>query len=162
MLQPKKPNPNQKSKRLTFTKGEKSPASYDVDWDKVRSVNDNVVVQAAKMFDPIGITSYPDVYYAGKDLYEGKGTVGNLALNVLGALPMVGKAKVLFNIAKARNASRTVTGVKKVFKGVEKVAEKVNKVTNPLNIPSPLKLKNQLTSTREISKVDVKNLGLDL
>ena len=160
MLQPKKLNPSQKNRKLAS--GNTTPASYDVDWDKVRAVNDNVLVQTAKMFDPIGVTSYPDVYYAGKDLYEGKGTVGNLALNVLGALPMVGKAKVLFNIAKARNASRTVTGVKKVFKGVEKVAEKVNKVTNPLNIPSPLKLKNQLTSTREISKVDVKNLGLDL
>jgi hypothetical protein len=162
MLQPKKPNPNQKSKRLNFTKGEKSPASYDVDWDKVRSINDNVVVQAAKMIDPIGITSYPDVYYAGKDLYEGKGSVGNLALNVLGALPMVGKAKVLFNLAKASKASRTVTGAKKIFKGVEKVAEKVNKATNPLNIPSPFKLKNQRTSSKQISKADVKNLALDL
>ena len=162
MLQPKKPNPNQKIKRLTFTKGEKSPASYDVDWDKVRSVNDNVAVQAAKMFDPTGISSYPDVYYAGKDLYEGKGSVGNLALNVLGALPMLGKAKVLFNLAKAKNASRTIAGTKKVFKGVEKIAEKVNKVTNPLDISSPFKLKNQRTTSKQISKADVKNLGVDL
>ena len=44
------------------------------------------------------------VYYAGKDLYEGKGSVGNLALNVLGALPMLGKSKVLFNLAKAKSA----------------------------------------------------------
>jgi hypothetical protein len=160
MLQPKKLNPSQKNRKLTS--GNTTPASYDVDWDAVRSVNDNVVVQAAKIFDPIGISSYPDVYYAGKDLYEGKGSVGNLALNVLGALPMVGKAKVLFNLAKARNASRTVTGVKKVFKGVEKVAEKVNKVTNPLDIPSPFKLKNQRTASKQISKVDVKNLGVDL
>lgn len=158
MLQPKKPNPNQKTKRIT----PQTQYESQIDWDKVRSVNDNVAVQAAKMFDPTGISSYPDVYYAGKDLYEGKGSVGNLALNVLGALPMLGKSKVLFNLAKAKNASRTVTGVKKVFKGVEKVAEKVNKVTNPLDISSPFKLKNQRTASKQISKADVKNLGVDL
>ena len=68
MLQPKKPNPAQKTKRKTA----QGQYTSDIDWDQVRSVNDNVEVQTAKMFDPTGISSYPDVYYAAKDLSEGK------------------------------------------------------------------------------------------
>jgi hypothetical protein len=38
-----------------------------IDWDKVRNVNDNPLVQTAKIFDPTGITSWPDVGYAIDD-----------------------------------------------------------------------------------------------
>jgi hypothetical protein len=43
-------------------------------WDAVRNVNDNGLVQTAKIFDPTGISSYPDVYYAYKDMVAGKGS----------------------------------------------------------------------------------------
>jgi hypothetical protein len=33
------------------------------------NVNDNGLVQTAKIFDPTGISSYPDVYYAYKDMW---------------------------------------------------------------------------------------------
>lgn len=164
----------------------------EIDWDKVRDVNDNLGVQAAKMFDPTGITSYPDVYYAGKDLYEGKGSVGNLALSVLGALPMIGKAKTVFHLAKASRATDKVKKAKKVLNAVEKVAEKANNFVNvpisklkPLTesskvIPKvigkgakkveklaetmgkPLSPKGQRISTKQITKSDIKNLGVNL
>ena len=107
MLQPnkKKLNPSQKTRAITSKSKSKAPVNYDVDWDTVRAVNDNVAVQAAKMFDPTGISSYPDVYYAAKDLSEGKGSVGNLVMNIVGALPMVVKAKAICRLGKAANAS---------------------------------------------------------
>lgn len=178
----KKPNPAKKYKNT----------SSEVDWDKVRAFNDNTAVQLAKVFDPTGISSYPDVYYAAKDLAEGKGSWGELGLNVLGALPMVGKSKVLFKLNKASNATKTVKNTKKVLKTVEKVAEKANKIVNaPINklkplatstkvIPKvigkgaqkteavaktlgkPLSPKNQVSSTKQITKTDAKNVVVDL
>jgi hypothetical protein len=158
MLQPKKNNPNQKTKRRT------APGQYtsDVDWNKVRAVNDNVAVQVAKMFDPTGISSYPDVYYAGKDLYEGKGSWGELGLNVIGALPMVGKAKTIFRLAKAAKASKTIKNTKKVINAIEEVASKANKITNPANIKPLIKAKSVVSSSKQIGKADVKNVTIDL
>jgi hypothetical protein len=46
----------------------KAQAGMQMDWDAVRNVNDNGLVQTAKIFDPTGISSYPDVYYAYKDI----------------------------------------------------------------------------------------------
>jgi hypothetical protein len=51
----------------------KAQAGMQMDWDAVRNVNDNGLVQTAKIFDPTGISSYPDVYYAYKDMVAGKG-----------------------------------------------------------------------------------------
>jgi hypothetical protein len=39
----------------------KAQAGMQMDWDAVRNVNDNGLVQTAKIFDPTGISSYPDV-----------------------------------------------------------------------------------------------------
>jgi hypothetical protein len=44
-----------------------------MDWDAVRNVNDNGLVQTAKYLT--GISSYPDVYYAYKDMVAGKGSL---------------------------------------------------------------------------------------
>lgn len=164
MLQPnkKKLNPAQKTRVTTSKNKSKTPASYDVDWDAVRSVNDNVAVQTAKMFDPTGISSYPDVYYAAKDLSEGKGSWGELGLNILGALPMVGKAKVAFRLAKASRASKTIKNTKKTIKVVEEVASKLNKVTNPAKIKPLLKAKSIVSSSKQIGKSDIKNVAIDL
>ena len=178
----KKPNPAKKYKNT----------SSEVDWDKIRAFNDNTAVQLAKVFDPTGISSYPDVYYAAKDLAEGKGSWGELGLNILGALPMVGKSKVLFKLNKARNATKTVKNTQKVLNTVEKVAEKTNKIVNaPINKLKPLATstkvipkvigkgaqkteevakvlgkslspKNQTISAKQITKTDVKNVVVDL
>jgi hypothetical protein len=34
-----------------------------MDWDAVRNVNDNGLVQTAKIFDLLEYLPYPDVYY---------------------------------------------------------------------------------------------------
>lgn len=170
----------------------KAQSGTEIDWDKVRSVNDNLGVQAAKMFDPTGITSYPDVYYAAKDLSEGKGSAGNLALSVLGALPMIGKAKTIFHLARASRATDKVKKAKKVLNTVEKIAGKANDFVNypisklkPLaesskvvpkaigkaakkveklaeTMGKPLSPKGQRISTKQITKSDIKNLGVNL
>jgi hypothetical protein len=129
MLQPqkKKLNPAQKTRALTSktkSKG-KAPANYDVDWDAVRSVNDNTAVQAAKMFDPTGLTSWPDVYYAIDDYNKGKGSGWNIALNVLGALPVLGKlGKGAGMLAKSQKLTKVTNKVSKINRIVDKV-EKV-------------------------------------
>lgn len=124
MLQPqkKKLNPSQKTRAITPKTKSKAPATYDVDWDAVRSVNDNVAVQAAKMFDPTGITSYPDIYYAAKDLSEGKGSWGELGLNILGALPVFGKlSKGAGMLAKSQKLTKVTNKISKVNRVVDKV-----------------------------------------
>jgi hypothetical protein len=88
-----------------------------MDWDAVRNVNDNGLVQTAKIFDPTGISSYPDVYYAYKDMVAGKGSATNLGLNILGALPVIGKAKTIFRMALNRVGKPTV-GLIKAMDGV--------------------------------------------
>jgi hypothetical protein len=47
----------------------KAQAGMQMDWDAVRNVNDNGLVQTAKIFDPTGISSY-HVYYAYKDSFR--------------------------------------------------------------------------------------------
>lgn len=187
MLPPKKQN-----KKPSPARKYKPSSSSEVDWDMIRSINDNPVTQAAKIFDPTGISSYPDVYYAAKDLSEGKGSWGELGLSILGALPMVGKAKVAFRLAKTGNASKTVKATQKVLNTVEKVATKSNKVVNaPINklkplanstkvvpkiigktaektenlakvIGKPLTPKGQIVGSKTITKSDVKNAAVDL
>jgi hypothetical protein len=82
-----------------------------MDWDAVRNVNDNGLVQTAKIFDPTGISSYPDVYYAYKDMVAGKGSATNLGLNILGALPVIGKAKTIFRMAKLNRVGKPTVGL---------------------------------------------------
>jgi hypothetical protein len=88
-----------------------------VDWDAVRNVNDNGLVQTAKIFDPTGISSYPDVYYAYKDMVAGKGSATNLGLNILGALPVIGKAKTIFRMAKLNRVGKPTVGLIKAMDG---------------------------------------------
>jgi len=94
-----------------------------------RDINENVAVQAAKMFDPTGISSWPDVYYAAKDYKEGKGSLGNLAMNVFGALPVVGKVgRAASAASKLSKALSKVSKVEKALDKVEKVAPGIAKV----------------------------------
>jgi hypothetical protein len=81
-----------------------------------REINDNPLVQTAKMFDPTGFTSWPDAYFAGKDFYEKPswGGAANVGVNVVGALPMIGKFAMPAKLAMAaRRAKSTSTGLSK-------------------------------------------------
>jgi hypothetical protein len=107
----------------------KAQAGMQMDWDAVRNVNDNGLVQTAKIFDPTGISSYPDVYYAYKDMVAGKGSATNLGLNILGALPVIGKAKTIFRMAKLNRVGKPTVGLIKAMDGVASITSSINKVT---------------------------------
>ena len=81
-----------------------------------REINDNPLVQTAKMFDPTGFTSWPDAIFAGQDLYEEPsfGNAVNFGVNFVGALPMIGKFAMPAKLAMAaRRAKSTSTGLSK-------------------------------------------------
>lgn len=87
------------------------PKQKDSDFRKTyQSTPMNVV----KMFDPTGISSYPDVAYSIDDYNKGKGSKSDIALNVLGALPIIGKAKGLITLAKG--TSKTKKGLNTITK----------------------------------------------
>jgi hypothetical protein len=101
----------------------KAQAGMQMDWDAVRNVNDNGLVQTAKIFDPTGISSYPDVYYAYKDGCR-KGSATNLGLNILGALPVIGKAKTIFRMAKLNRVGKPTVGLIKAMESVNNLKHK--------------------------------------
>jgi hypothetical protein len=82
-----------------------------------------------RYFDPTGISSYPDVYYAYKDMVAGKGSATNLGLNILGALPVIGKAKTIFRMAKLNRVGKPTVGLIKAMDGVASITSSINKVT---------------------------------
>jgi hypothetical protein len=170
----------------------KAQAGMQMDWDAVRNINDNGLVQTAKIFDPTGISSYPDVAYAFNDWRAGKGSGANVALNVLGALPIIGKASTVFKLAKLRDATKSVARLKKGIDGISTLTSSINKVTGaPLaygrslagssNIVAkgtayaakgvdkvtrflgkPLLPVVEGISKKQIPKADYKNLGVDI
>jgi hypothetical protein len=88
-----------------------------------RDINDNPFVQTAKIFDPTGFSSYPDVYFAGEDLYNDPSwaNAGNLGVNLFGALPMIGKLATPAKIAKI--AAKTTSKATGISKGVNSVID---------------------------------------
>jgi hypothetical protein len=48
------------------------------------------------------------VYYAYKDMVKGP---TNLGLNILGALPVIGKAKTIFRMAKLNRVGKPTVGL---------------------------------------------------
>jgi hypothetical protein len=111
----------------------KTANNTEVDWDKVRSINDNTAVQAAKIFDPTGFTSWPDVYYAIDDYNKGKGSGWNIALNVLGALPVLGKlTKGAGMLAKSEKLAKTANKLSKINKTVDRVEKVVPNVAKAI------------------------------
>ena len=85
----------------------------------VDDINNSIPATVIKTFDPTGITSYYDVYQAGKQMYQNPSwsNAGKLALETLGAVPLVGKvgkvikgvdrtARLLRNAKNAREATR--------------------------------------------------------
>jgi hypothetical protein len=76
-----------------------------MDWDAVRNVNDNGLVQTARYLTlleylPIPMCTMPIEY----GLQERVTT--NLGLNILGALPVIGKAKTIFRMAKLNRVGK--------------------------------------------------------
>lgn len=59
----------------------------------VDDINNSIPANVVKVLDPTGITSYYDVYQAGKKMYSNPSwsNFGSLALETLGAVPLVGK-----------------------------------------------------------------------
>jgi hypothetical protein len=55
------------------------------------------------------------VYYAYKDMVAGSAT--NLGLNILGALPVIGKAKTIFRMAKLNRVGKPTVGLIKAMDG---------------------------------------------
>ena len=140
MLQPKKVklNPAQKARATSKTKS-KAPTSYDVDWDTVRKVNDNVAVQTAKIFDPTGISSYPDVYYAIDDYNKGKGSGWNIALQAVGALPVLGKlGKAAGILGKSEKLAKAASKLSKINKTVDKVEKVVPNIAKAIGRTSDI------------------------
>lgn len=87
------------------------PKQKDSDF---RKTYQSTPMNVAKMFDPTGISSYPDVAYSIDDYNKGKGSKSDIALNVLGALPIIGKAKGLITLAKG--TSKTKKGLNTITK----------------------------------------------
>jgi LysM repeat protein len=145
-------------------------------------------MNVAKIFDPTGISSYPDVAYSIDDYNKGKGSIKDIALNVLGALPVIGKVKALGTLAKGtsqtKKALNTVTKVGDLAGDIERFPTKVIKestdrarkpiaklintsATSVLNFGDMLKnkitppLSNKL-STKVVTKSDILNAGTSL
>lgn len=162
------------------------PKQKDSDF---RKTYQSTPMNVAKMFDPTGISSYPDVAYSIDDYNKGKGSKSDIALNVLGALPIIGKAKGLITLAKGTSKTKkglnTITKLGDLAGDIERfplqtakdltnsatkpVAKMVNKsATNLLNFNDVIRNKivpplnpNQF-STKSATKSDMINAGTSL
>ena len=82
-------------------------------------INNNPFFTLIKFVDPTGISSYYDVYDAGKDLYNNPSwsNAGALGIEVLGALPLVGK------LGKATKLGSKITKGDKTFEAGAKTLD---------------------------------------
>lgn len=96
-----------------------------------------------QIVDPTGISSYGDAYEAVKQAIEDPNlkTSSNAALNVVGALPVIGKVTTGIKLGKATKATQALTNTTKninkvidtvpeLVPGVKQVAEKVQDLTS--------------------------------
>lgn len=136
---------------------------------------------AIQLLDPTGISSYPDVYYAGKELFNNP-TLENGAdflLNVVGALPLIGKFAAPAKVAKAskrtkkiiegaeaaRRINRAIDTVPELVPGVRRIAEKTQDVTSRVLTPvvkkySPMNKYSQIGYYNRVNTgVDIYNIG---
>lgn len=121
-------NINRNSELPIAQKGEEIN-NQNTDYPSFQEINNNALVQTAKIFDPTGISSYPDVYYSGKDLYNNPswGNAANFGLNLISALPVVGKVAVPLKVAKT--ASKIMNSSNKVARTLSKVDPNVINAT---------------------------------
>ena len=80
-------------KKANFARNARNWKHEDGGW--LEELNNNPLFNIVKFVDPTGVSSYYDVYDAGKDLYNNPSwsNAGALGIEVLGALPLVGKLK---------------------------------------------------------------------
>ena len=71
--------------------------------NKLDEINNSIPATLIKTIDPIGITSYYDVYSAGKEAYNNPSwsNLGALGLETLGAIPLIGKFGKIIKGGKA-------------------------------------------------------------
>jgi hypothetical protein len=162
------------------------PKQKDFDF---RRVYQSTPMNIAKIFDPTGISSYPDVAYSIDDYIKGKGSKTDIALNVLGALPVIGKVKALGTLAKGTSKTKkvlnTITKLGDLAGDIERfptkvikestdrarkpIAKLINKTsTSFLNFGDMLKntivppLNPNQFSTKSATKSDMINAGTSL
>lgn len=136
---------------------------------------------AVQLLDPTGISSYPDVYYSGKEFFSNpsleNGT--DLLLNIAGALPLIGKFAAPLKVAKAakrtkkviegakaiRRINRTIDTVPELVPGVRRIAEKTQDVTSRALTPvvrryAPANKHSQIGYYNRVNTgVDIYNIG---
>lgn len=84
---------------------------------------------AIQLLDPTGISSYPDVYASGKELWEDLSweNTKDFGINLIGALPLIGKVTAPFKAAKMAKMLTRVGDVNTLVKSIDK-ANEVNKI----------------------------------
>jgi hypothetical protein len=61
-------------------------------------------------------------------MVAGKGSATNLGLNILGALPVIGKAKTIFRMAKLNRVGKPTVGLIKAMDGVASITSSITKL----------------------------------
>lgn len=103
------------------------------------TVGGAVAKGVVQLFDPTGISSYPDVYAAGKEFFQDPtlANAGRLAFETIGALPLIGRVTAPFKAAKTAKLANKVGDAYKLSK-LANNAESVNKVIDTLPELIPL------------------------
>lgn len=88
---------------------------------------------ALQLVDPTGFSNYPDVYYSGKELVKNPSleNLGQLGLNVFGALPLIGKITMPYKAAKTAKILARIGDANAIVKSSE-VAQRVNRAVDTL------------------------------
>lgn len=83
---------------------------------------------ALQLADPTGISSYPDLYNSGVQFYNNPSleNLGDLGLNFVSSLPMIGKVTAPFKVAKTTKLLSKLSNLNTAKKSME-AAAKVNK-----------------------------------
>lgn len=93
---------------------------------------------AVQLADPTGVSSYPDVFYSGKELWNNPSwdNANDFVLNFVSALPLIGKVTAPFKAAKMAKMLARIEDANALVKGIEQSA-RINKVidTVPEMIP---------------------------
>lgn len=106
---------------------------------------------ALQLADPTGVSSYPDVYYSGKELVKNPSweNLGQFGLNVFGALPLMGKLAAPYKATKTAKILARLGDANAIVKGADS-ARRVNNVidTFPELIPG---IRNMAERTQDLT-----------
>lgn len=115
------------------------------------TVTGAVAKGALQLLDPTGVSSYPDVYYSGKELFNNPSweNAGMFGLNVIGALPLIGKVTTPFKAAKAAKLMSRIGDASAIVKTADKVGD-ANKIIDTLPELIPI-TRNAAAKTQDIT-----------